>query len=515
MARSNATSTTVLFISLCLFAVCRTYPTPDDRDKLMKVERFRFTGGNLLSTTKEIKVNDILMKIKVEEVTEGTKAGKFPPAMHFFTAKELIEQSRVFNILRKLPKGAALHLHDYALLNVDWLVKNATYLPNCYICFTDAGGVRFHFFLKRPEKRLVMCSEWVLLESYRRQHKNVTELDNSLIRNLTLVTEKPEEAYRSQHMVWRRFEDLFQAASSLISYALVFKTYFYEALREFYHDNVLYIEIRALLMPVYELNGTLHDKEWSIRAYQEVTRQFQHDYPDFMGAKVIFSTPRKHNNSFMKTTIYEAMILQQKFPEIIAGFDMVGQEDAGHPLWYFKNELLIPKETGVKLPFFFHAGETDWEGTSVDENILDALLLNASRIGHGYGINKHPMAKWISRKFNVPLEICPISNQVLMLITDLRNHPAANLMAEGHPLVISADDPAAFGARGLSYDFYEAFMGIGGLKAELTTLKQLALNSIKYSAMSVEMKVKSIELWLTKWDKFLDEVLNMFNKEEL
>ncbi|XP_072123771.1 adenosine deaminase 2-A isoform X2 [Mobula birostris] len=426
MARSNARSTPVLSISLCFFAVCHMYPTPDDRDKLMKVEQFIFTGGNLLPTTKEIKVNDILMKIKVKEVTEGTKAGKFPPAMHFFRAKDLIEQSTVFNILRKLPKGAALHLHDYALLNVDWLVKNATYLPNCYICFTDAGGVRFHFFLNRPEKRLVMCSEWVLLENYRRQLKNVTEFDNSLIRNLTLVTEKPEEAYRSQGMVWRRFEDLFQAASSLISYALVFKTYFYEALREFYHDNVLYIEIRALLLLVYELNGTLHDKEWSIRAYQEVTRQFQHDYPDFMGAKVIFSTPRKYNNSFMKTTINEAMMFQQKFPEIIAGFDMV-----------------------------------------------------------------------------------------LMLITDLRNHPAANLMAEGHPLVISSDDPAAFGARGLSYDFYEAFMGIGGLKAELTTLKQLALNSIKYSAMSVEMKVESIELWLKKWDEFLDEVLNMFNRNEL
>ncbi|XP_051886763.1 adenosine deaminase 2-A isoform X2 [Pristis pectinata] len=514
MTRPNVKNT-VFSISFCLFAVCQAFPTPNDRDKLMKMEQFKFTGGNLLSTEKEIKVNDILMKIKIKEIAEGVETGKFPPTMHFFRAKELIEQSTVFNILRKLPKGAALHLHDYALLNTDWLVKNATYLPNCYICFTASGGVRFRFFLRSPQKRLTGCSEWVLLEKYRRQLKNVTEFDNSLLRNLTLVTENPEEAYQSQNVVWGRFEDLFKAASSLISYALVFKTYFYEALWEFYRDNVLYIEIRALLLPVYELNGTLHDKEWSIMAYQEVARQFQHDNPDFMGAKVIFSTARKINNTAMKTTINEAMKFHQKFPETIAGFDMVGQEDAGHPLWYFKNELLVPTETGVKLPFFFHAGETDWEGTSVDENILDALLLNTSRIGHGYSINKHPTAKWISREFDVPLEVCPISNQVLMLVTDLRNHPAANLMAEGHPMVISADDPAAFGTRGLSYDFYETFMGIGGLKAELTTLKQLALNSIKYSAMSAEMKGKSIKLWLRKWDEFLDEVLNMSNRDEL
>ena len=106
---------------------------------------------------------------------------------------------------------------------------------------------------------------------------------------------------------------------------------------------------------------------------------------------------------------------QAKYPNVVAGFDLVGQEDLGPPLKEFLNQLL-EGQSDPDLHYFLHAGETDWEGTDMDENVIDAILLNSTRIGHGFAIAKHPVLRQLAKMKGIPVELCPISNQVQPII---------------------------------------------------------------------------------------------------
>ena len=59
-----------------------------------------------------------------------------------------------------------------------------------------------------------------------------------------------------------------------------------------------------------------------------------------------------------------AAALNMEMPQFFIGFDLVGEEDLGPPLIHFAMELIAQKNlTG--LQYFFHAGETNWQGDHI------------------------------------------------------------------------------------------------------------------------------------------------------
>lgn len=101
----------------------------------------------------------------------------------------------------------------------------------------------------------------------------------------------------------------------------------------------------------------------------------------------------------------------------------------------------------------------------------------------------------------IVVEVCPISNQQLRYVADLRVHPASGYLARGVPVVLSNDDPGVFGNDGLPFDFWEAVMA---WDLDLRALKQLARNSLRFSGMTEAEKKTATATWEKRWNAWVE-----------
>ncbi|XP_015176244.1 PREDICTED: adenosine deaminase CECR1-like [Polistes dominula] len=491
----------IILISVIFGLLSTVNSTPFDywklRAQIIENEQKSTLGGQLEFNHGEKIANDFLMSKKRAEFLNAFKnSSNFLPAHNFVNVIKDIEKSEVYKIIQKMPKGAVLHAHDTALVLSDWILRNVTYRPNLYICLLTNGKLKLHFF----DEPSTDCN-WELLSNIR---KIVRNIDERIYREMTMTMEDIDN-YADVDEAWSKFNKIFSFIKPLLTYKPVWEDHYYQALTDLYNDNVMYIEFRTTLPNLYDLNGTVYSQLETVEVYKKITERFVSEHPDFIGAKLIYAPYRGINVTELDEYLKTLKTIKDNYPTFLAGFDLVGQEDKGTPLIVFANKL---KDFDPSMNYFFHAGETDWYGTSTDENLIDAVLLGAKRIGHGYALTKHPLLMEMAKQRGIAVEVNPISNQVLGLVKDLRNHPAVELFANNYPIVISNDDPGLWGARALSYDFYQAFVAIMSQNSDLRALKQLALNSITYSSLNAVEKEKALKVWRQKWNNFVQTLTN-------
>lgn len=457
-----------------------------ERQELLMKEAERLRGHSTYKLPRHLGSQ----RLKKEELMQGhLNDSNFLPGQNFLLSKKGIVKSELYSLIRKMPKGASLHTHLTAAVSFDFLF-NLTYKDNLYGC--HLGDVyKLRFF--RSDLVNNVC-EWKSL-------KEIRKTDNSFdafLRHQVALDE--EDAKRSVGDLQNRMKKAFSTRYHLLSYRPVFEEYVYQALLELYRDKVMYAEFRAITQELYELDETMHGSVKFVEIFRNIVDIFKRNHPNFWGAKLIYSPFRNVSNEALDTHMATFISIKRKFPEVVAGLDLVGYEDDSKPLYEFVRTLQYGTPD-VKL--FLHAGETKWYGHT-ELNLVDAVLLNATRIGHGISVVKHPEVKQLIKNRRIAIEVCPISNQVLGFVSDPRNHPMVGLVAEGgYDLVIGSDDPGMWGATGLSFDWYYFFMAMTGEDAEIDVLYELALNSIKHSAISeVDKEAYSRKLY-DQWNDFI------------
>lgn len=339
------------------------------------------------------------------------------------------------------------------------------------------------------------------------------------------------------YRIWNQFNYRTQFMKGLFAYDTAYRNYTRACIRSFVEDNIQYAEVRPNFMKnnsvkyVRRPSDTMDNFAIMEMIQQELSitmDEIKNENNYFGGMKVIYCTPRVFGNNLIEGALNECVEMKKQYPELLCGklsrpgisvkstntvgFDLVGEEEAGNELRTFSKEFIefqqkCAKE-GFEIPFLFHCGETLQNGGKVDGNLYDAILLNAKRIGHGYGLARHPLILDIFKKRGMAIEACPISNEVLGLTNSAAGHHLHQFLAHGVPCTLNSDNGTLYRST-LSHDFYQAMVGSENMS--LLGWKQLALWSLEHSCMEQDEKKEVTKVWQQKWDDFCQWIVATYD----
>lgn len=486
------------------------------------------------------------------------------PGVMFHMAKNRMETTDLWKIVHRMPKGSLLHAHLDAMFDVDFLIDQAfstrgmcMWAPRPLRERGDLDRAPFFFRFADPDARATRTEDTedtVWSPGYTEGslvdlHAAAASFPNGgtsgfkqwLRTRCVLMPEHSFYHYHGVDAIWDIFARTFPVVNSLLQYEPILRACLRRLLRQLAADGIRYVEFRTALVFEYRREGhdapEEDDVEWFRLIQHEIERfQATDDGKRFHGARIIWTTLRGLSNRDITDSMKRCIATKKLFPQLIAGFDLVGQEDKGRPLvdlvpvlFWFRKRCV---EEAVELPFFFHAGECLGDGTRTDHNLFDAILLGTRRIGHGFSLYKHPLLIDLVKDKRILVECCPISNELLRLTATIQTHPLPALLARAVPVSLCNDDPAILGhgRNGLTPDFWQAVQGLEALG--LAGLAALVENSIRWSCYEDQsarewgngvregmlgdgVKAQRLQEWYRDFEQFCEWILLEFAHEDV
>ena len=497
--RTVITISIVIVIAACSAPAAQLYKSKtydEERAALVAADSAQRFSSDIELTPAESVLNQKLVALRRAMKFRYDSLGFFPPSQNFAKYKHHVSETRLYKLLRAMPKGAIHHLHPSAGVDFEWLVDEVTNYPEGYV-YWDAPSEEYekgqiHFFGK-DEIPTGFRSAAELLQSE----------DNFKAELLELLTITNEPAVDSLD-IWVEFQKVFKRIGGAYDYNPIFSDYLENVAQNLIDDNVMHMETRSFFGPKYTIDASgssvYFPLDSTFQGIERATKNIQQKHPDFTH-KAIYTSLRFFPAEKISEELVTAYQLRKKYPEFIKGFDLVAEEDNGHTTLFFDSVWLmrdsLQQVYGIDMPLYLHDGESNSRDV---QNVYDAVVLGSKRIGHGFNLMYFPnvIDKVIAN--DICIEVSPLSNQMLGYVKDLRLHPAALLLSQGVQCSISSDDPAIFGYRGLSYDYWYSTMA---WELDLRDIKKLVFNSLTYSTLDADEKQKALAKLRESWVEFV------------
>lgn len=318
------------------------------------------------------------------------------PGMMFNVAKEHMETTRLWKIVLKMPKGSLLHCHLGAMVDLQWVFTAALEEPGMCVSASeplttaevrDKAGLSFSH---SKEPNMTAASIWssdytpgtlvpltAAADSY---PDGGREGWVAWMKERCSITQSESlQHHLGVDDVWRKLNSAFAILPGIVYYEPILRNF----LQEFFHtllkDGVRWLEFRTAPFSRF----VLKDQEKGcgepgelLRVITEEIKAFQNGNGGkaFWGVRMIWVGMRSWDTDAVVTgkllflnnrwrLIYSSLDmkdcirLKHTFPDLISGYDLVGQEDAGRTLQSLTPELLWfqaeCKKHGLNIPFFF------------------------------------------------------------------------------------------------------------------------------------------------------------------
>jgi adenosine deaminase CECR1 len=206
----------------------------------------------------------------------------------------------------------------------------------------------------------------------------------------------PEQANeKDSHEIWKFFQHKFTKVGELGKFVPFFKDLMKTALQRCIDQNVFIVEFRHISGMLFNEDKQVLPLFEELRIIRGVIDELQATTPHFefklvlTGLKII---GKQHIDAMLRDIKDGVNSNDKRIAELIAGFDMVNEEDYTPEIGSFAQDILQTKQE-VKIiksedpccketmPTFFHCGETHARDC---KNLQDAILLGTKRIGHGF-----------------------------------------------------------------------------------------------------------------------------------
>lgn len=263
----------------------------------------------------------------------------------YYDKKDALINSPLYDCFKKMPKPAVHHAHLTACASLDELVA-LTY-KNC-VYYSQKENM-FHCSAKGCDKE-----GYIKVNTLRQYWKDATEFDNYL-KSKMVCKPKPEE--RTDHAVWGGFQFKFQLTFALYNYKPFFERILYRVTRDFMREYVTVVEYRHIFGCLFDDDGKTVPLEEELQIFHTCVQNIQQRYPLFR-MRLIICGLKMFGKDHIQSQL-DAIIAADSKTNLIAGFDMVNEEDYNPPIDEFLEQMMAVKmKLGDRFQYYLHSGES-------------------------------------------------------------------------------------------------------------------------------------------------------------